>query len=430
MRRSLRTRIAFGLFLSTALIASAILLLGRALNERAELTVWEAVLTNALEHVLARRADDASYPLPAAGTLYAYALDRRRPDLSALPPALRALPPGLHDDVALDNGQAAVLVRDVGDQRMYMLIDISGFETIEHSMIDTLVAIMVAVTVFLAWFGWWASGRLLQPLSEFAIGIDRLVPTLRGGRVAFDRHDGREIVAIGNAVNGLLDRIDGYVAREREFITTASHELRTPIATIIGAAELTEAHPDLTDALRRPLGRIQSAAREIDQLIQVLLVLAKAPERIMESADVFSLDELVAEVVDDHRPLTAAKSLEISTGTLTPCRIRAPQRIAQVALANLVRNAIEHSDHGAILVSIDPAGLVRVTDPGHGAAAHEIGQLYAALARRGDAGFGGGIGLELLARICEHLDWVLRIEAVTDGGTSALLDLRASLRAP
>ncbi len=429
MRNTLRIRIAAGMFGYVMTIASGVFMLGLLTNESAERVVWQSMLDSEIDHVIAERKQDPQSRLPSSGNLHSYVVPRDAPPDANFPTELRDLAPGLHDDLPLGEQTVAVMVRDTSDMRIYMLVDITSLEANERSMTIWLLLAAAVLTAVLAWLGWWISGRLLKPLTKFTAEIDRLSPTVRGNRVAFDSRDGTEIVAIGTAVNGLLDRIEGFVQREREFINTASHELRTPIAAIIGAAELASAHADVTDSLRRPIHRIQRASREIDQLIQVLLVLAKSPERIMDSASEFSLDELVDEVVNDHRAMTSAKSLHLRVGVLAACAVRAPMRIVQVAIANLVRNAIEHSDQGAITVSVEPAGVVRVQDPGHGMAAAEISRRYAAQARQCDGQLSRGIGLALMARICEHLKFELTIDAQADGSTVATLDLRSALRA-
>ena len=157
-----------------------------------------------------------------------------------------------------------------------------------------------------------------------------------------------------------------------------------------------------------------------------LLILAKSPDRLLESATTFRLDELVRDIVSDHIHLTGARSLELVADDLQPTLLHTAERIAQIAISNLVRNAIEHSDTGVIRVSVRADGVVAILDPGHGMAADDISRAFSAAARRGEDGSSRGIGLELIARICEHLDWTLDLQAQAQG-TRAVLDLGRSL---
>jgi signal transduction histidine kinase len=160
----------------------------------------------------------------------------------------------------------------------------------------------------------------------------------------------------------------------------------------------------------------------------MLLTLAKEPARLAEVAHPVDLAELLPDIVRDHSHLAAGKDLQLRLGTLAPAVVHAPIQVLQVAIGNLLRNAIENSDSGVIDVEAPEAGVVRIRDPGHGMAPEEIGRLYAALARGGElrGAVGGGLGLELIRRLCEHLGWTLEIQS-GDAGTSAELDLRVAL---
>ncbi|MBK6729089.1 MAG: HAMP domain-containing protein [Xanthomonadales bacterium] len=250
------------------MIATGVLGLGYITNESVEIVVWQSLLNSEIDDLIKHRALDPNAPLPSSSNLHAYAVERAQVDASGLPVALAALTPGLHDEVELGDREAAVMVRDAGAQRFYMVIDITALEADERALTAWLLVVTGVVTVLLAALGWWISGRLLRPLSNFTAEIDQLRPTTGGKRVSFDALAQDEIASIGRAVNGLLGRIDGLVARERIFITTASHELRTPIAAIIGAAEVAAGQSDLSEAARKPLQRIQRASRDIDQLIR------------------------------------------------------------------------------------------------------------------------------------------------------------------
>ena len=107
---------------------------------------------------------------------------------------------------------------------------------------------------------------------------------------------------------------------------------------------------------------------------------------------------------------------------LAPCSVAAPLHIVQAAVGNLLRNAIENSDRGEIHVRLDADATVTLEDPGHGMAPEDISRIYAQMARGGSRD-GGGIGLDLLARLCEHLGWTLSIQSVPGRGTISRLRL-------
>src|SRR3546814_1408104 len=91
------------------------------------------------------------------------------------------------------------------------------------------------------------------------------------------------------AVNDYLARNERFVERERAFIDSSSHELRTPVAVIAGASELALDQPGTPDAVRNQLSRILRTARGVEQLLSLLLVLAKDPQRLAQVSDQFRL---------------------------------------------------------------------------------------------------------------------------------------------
>jgi signal transduction histidine kinase len=192
---------------------------------------------------------------------------------------------------------------------------------------------------------------------------------------------------------------------------------------IVGATELGLERAAEPDVVRNQLARIQRTARDVEQLISLLLVLAKDPARLAGASERIALEQLLPEIVEDHRHLTRDKDLVLVLAPLPPCEIVAPLPIVQAAIGNLLRNAIEHSDRGEVSIALRSDATVVIQDPGHGMTPEEISTIYARIAR-GSGREGGGIGLDLIARLCEHLGWTLDIASAAQRGTTTTLQLR------
>lgn len=411
------------------LLSGAILLHGYLTNERIELVVWRSMLNAEVDHFLEHRATNRDYPLPRGGTVNGYLRPLANADALGVPAALRGLPPGLYNGVQLGARPVAVLVRDIGAERIYMTVEVAEVEENERALFRWVAfwALLGAIALVIAIR--WLSGRMLRPVSAFAAAVDRLEPDSRGRRVEVADDAGLEVDTIATAINRYLERIDGFVIRERKFVDSVSHELRTPLAVIGGAVDVMEARNDLSEAAGTTLRRIRQTLSEVDQLVAALLVLAKEPQRLRETDEFCRLEEALPKLLADHEHLTQGKALQLELGVLDAGSVRVPARMLQVAISNLLRNAIEHSDRGTVHVSVHPAGVVRIQDPGHGMSSEEIAQFYTAIARRSEPRIGSGIGLELIRRLCEHLGWTLQLQPAPSQGTVAVLDMRASLRA-
>ena len=420
-RSGLRQRIVIGLLGYAVLLTIAVLIHGVVVNERAEELVWQSLLGSELDHFVERTEDDPQYRWTDTETLTLY--DNVAP--ARLPPALRGLAPGVHDDVAVDGGERVVLVRQVEGRRLVLTLDIADLEQRELDMTVTVLGSAATVIALLAIVIAWGVGFLVRPLSDMAKRIGTLRPDRASERIEITHSASAELVVIADALNDYLERNERFVERERAFIDSASHELRTPIAVIAGATELALGQPDVPAAARNQLSRIQRTARDVEHLISLLLVLAKDPARLAGVSDRVALDQLLPEIVEDHRHLTRDKDLTLVLGPLPPIEIVAPVPIVQAAIGNLLRNAIENSDRGEIRIRLTREATVVIEDPGHGMTPEEISAIYARVARGGGDRSGGGIGLDLISRLCEHLDWRLEITSGPGRGTTTTLSVPA-----
>ncbi|CAD7738913.1 Sensor histidine kinase RcsC [Xanthomonas hydrangeae] len=421
-QRPLGRRVLVWLFGYTLLMTLAVFGTAQYLHERAEHGVWRSLLNSELDSILDRSAQDPGYRWQDSDTLRLYRVD----DSAALPPVLRTLHPGLHDELEIAGRQSAVMVRDTAQAgRLALVLDITDFEALEKFLTRWMLAagiVLISVTLVM---GTYAMARLVRPLVELARDIGALRPERRAQRIAVGPQGSAELYVIADALNDYLERNGQFVERERAFIDSTSHELRTPIAVIGNAAELALEQPGTPPAVRHQLERIAHTSGAVEQLITLLLVLAKDPGRLSCGSDTLRLDQLLPEIVADHAHLCADKDLQVLIDPLPPCSLTAPVAIVQTAIGNLLRNAIENSDRGIIRVSLSPPGVVRIADPGHGMTPEEISAIYARLAR-GNARQGNGIGLELIGRLCEHLGWHLHLDSSAGQGTVATLDLSGS----
>lgn len=397
-----------------AVLLAAVILLVFA-DDFLEDRVWKSLLHREIAEHLARRQADPRHRWQDTDAVQIYRVPGRPP-----PPGLSMLPAGVHDDFWFDGRENVVLVERVDGVQYFVVRDITGIEAIEDALIIGSLGLALVMLVVIGVMVARGVGNSLRPLSDLADDIDALSPDHAGQRIAVARDASAELHVITNALNDYLRRQDAFVERERVFIDTASHELRTPIAVIAGASELALDQAGLPAPARQQVQRIHRTARDVERLIGLLLALAKDPARLSRATEVVPLHELLPDIIDDHRHLMAGKDLSVVIDALAPCSVTAPLHIVQAAIGNLLRNAIENSDRGQIHVALDADATVTVQDPGHGMTPEEISRIYAHLARGGSRE-GGGIGLDLLARLCEHFGWTLSIQSAPGRGTISRL---------
>lgn len=415
-RSGLRQRILLALLGYVAVLSLAVIVNGLVVNEYVERMVWQTLLDSEFDHFLERRDEDPAFRWVDTAQMKLF--DASRPE--TVPADLRGLPPGLHDDIMVDGIERVVLIREVDGRKLMLALDLTELEAREFDMGLTVIGSALTMVVLLGGLIAWGVNRLVRPLSHMADRIARLQPDQSGQRIEVPDSASAELVVIADALNDYLQRNDRFVERERVFIDSASHELRTPIAVIAGASEIALQH-QMPAATRSQLTRIRRTARDVEHLISLLLVLARDPARLTRSSDRVALDQLLPEIVEDHRYLTRDKDLTITLAPVPAIEIVAPLPIVQAAVGNLLRNAIEHSDRGEVVIRLETPATVVIDDPGHGMTPEEISAIYARVARGGGDRGGGGIGLDLISRLCEHLGWQLEIASSQGRGTTTTL---------
>ena len=417
----LRQRILQWLFLYAVLVSAAVAVGGYLIHERVEHLAWDSLLRTELDHFGQRVQDNPDYHWQDTDTLRLFGAEGTPP----IPSDLQALGPGLHDDQSIDGVNSVVLLDQMGGQPVAIALDLSGFEGVEGSVTLAVAAGTVAVVLLLGLLVVWGLNRVVEPLTLLSRQVSALRPEVPGQRVTVAADASAEVAVIADAFSAYLQRNQQFVEREQAFIGTASHELRTPVAVITGAAELALEQVGVPPPVRKQIARIHRTARGVEELINLLLMLARDPARLAAISERVALEHLLPEIVEDHRHLTRDKDLELALGALPPCEIVAPVSMVQAAVGNLLRNAIENSDRGCIHLWLQADATVVIEDPGHGMSPEEISGIYARIARGGGRD-GDGIGLELIARLCDHLGWKLSFAASAQGGTRTTLGLKAN----
>lgn len=118
------------------------------------------------------------------------------------------------------------------------------------------------------------------------------------------------------------------------------------------------------------------------------------------------LDKVLAEIAKEHRFLAENKNVLITLDEQPGVEIFAPLQMVKCALGNLLRNAIEHSHGGDIFITLEKDATVTIRNRNNQLGMKEISELYSHLARKKGRN-GGGLGLELISRLCTHCNWTL-----------------------
>ena len=262
-------------------------------------------------------------------------------------------------------------------------------------------AVLVLVVAVSIWIG---ISHQLRPLLRLRQAVlarpaDRLEPF-------DDTAVQTEIRPLVQALNDHMARLAGLLARQRRFLDTSAHQLRTPIAIVktqVGLA-LRGGSAAETQAILAEIDRSVSA---MSRMTTQLLALGRVEnERVHPVGEAVDLAGCAREVVAHAAPRALDAGIELVFEAEPPCVVTATPSLVAEAVGNLVENAIHHAGHGATaVVSVRPEGgfgIVEVSDDGRGVGASDRENLFARFQRGASAeGDGSGLGLAIVAEIAE-----------------------------
>ncbi|MFO7294100.1 MAG: ATP-binding protein, partial [Actinomycetes bacterium] len=215
--------------------------------------------------------------------------------------------------------------------------------------------------------------------------------------------DGRALVVVSDVTD--RRRID---EMRRDFVTNASHELKTPVASILAAAEtLRLAVEKAPERVPQFAAQIEAAARSLAQLVNDLLDLSRLEGRRSEHGPV-ELGALVADEVDRVRGFAEEKGVRLESD-LSEAWVLGSEPDLGLAIRNLLDNAVRYTNRGGSVtvrvLAVEDEAVVSVEDTGVGIARRDLGRVFERFYRvdvaRSRATGGTGLGLSIVKHVVE-----------------------------
>ena len=215
-----------------------------------------------------------------------------------------------------------------------------------------------------------------------------------------------------------------------EFVHTVSHDLRSPLTSVIGYTELVERAGTLNDIQRDFLARIQSSVQQITGLINDLLDIGSMEAGFDTRREFIQLEGILRYTLDMLQGQIKSKHLDVKTdiGPSLPALRANPIRLRQV-MDNVVGNAIKYSFHdGKIDISIHEEGeqiILKVTDAGPGIPVSDQPRIFDKFYRGSNIAEveGSGLGLAIVKTIVESHQGRIWVESVEGKGSSFFIVL-------
>jgi signal transduction histidine kinase len=270
-----------------------------------------------------------------------------------------------------------------------------------------LVALSAGILLAAAFFCRRLARRALAPLARMATsarGLDATDP----GWCLDEAGTGDELDDLGRAFNDLLARLHGAFERQRRFSADASHQLRTPLAVLIGQIEVALRHDRPGDEYRRVLNSALGRAVQLRQIVEALLFLGQADgEAQLPGGEPLDLGQWVAEYLASRPANGLAADVVVRAGAGSGPRVIVHPVLLCQLLENLLDNAQKYGPPDTpILVDTlckDGWAILAVEDAGPGIPPEEVSRVFERFYRSAQARRqgrpGAGLGLAVVERI-------------------------------
>jgi two-component system sensor histidine kinase BaeS len=284
--------------------------------------------------------------------------------------------------------------------------------TIAFAISAAAGAAIAAIAAFLL------AGAVARPI--------RRVATASRDLAAGERHNPlpvtgpTEVAALAEAFNQMAEDLHRAQDAERSFLLSISHELKTPLASILGHGE---AILDGVIETRTAAGVVVQEAKRLERLVRDLLDLARLNQHVFTvSPREVDLAHLAADAVARHEAESRRVGVSLVARGETPApAIADPDRVVQM-LSNLIENALRSTPPGGTIAVTAAPGSVTVADTGPGLAADELPHAFERFFLHSryatNRAVGTGLGLAIVRELTEAMGGTVAVRSTPGEGTT------------
>lgn len=218
------------------------------------------------------------------------------------------------------------------------------------------------------------------------------------------RRTDADLAALTEALHGFAARIADYGLRERNFTRDASHELRTPLTVIRTSVDMLGGEGDISESAQRSVRRIHRATRELEALVDVLLILARESDPGC-TGERFVVNDVLRRELEAAGESMAGAAVELRLDEPARFALQGSVRAFAVLCRQLIRDACRQAASGHVVVTVLPAAVT---------VSHEAAEAPAPCAGSTPISF----ELAIAQRISDRFAWPLELPAANHSGVT------------
>lgn len=359
---------------------------------------------------------------------------------------VRKLPPELLNTVLKENEGNLKIgstfytgVKHQVDNKLFIVI-VSADNYYSSHHLSFLRNVLLAGILFSAlisvFFAVYFSRHVFDPIKEITKKVKQITAESMNLRLE-EKRNNNEINELTVTFNNLLMRIETAFETQKNFISNASHEFRTPLTAIMGEADVALNKERTVAEYKEALGNILSHTERLEQVVSSLLFLAQTGyEGKKITFERLRIDEVVIGVKAVMNQLTPTNQIHLDMALLPDdplkLKIKGNKELLSMALANILNNACKYSFNKPVSISIGTTRnevIIIVKDQGIGIPENELGYIYDPFFRASNTTqFNGyGIGLPLAQNIIKLHQGKISVNSTVNKGTVVQINLPAYL---
>ncbi|WP_018623893.1 sensor histidine kinase [Kangiella aquimarina] len=344
-----------------------------------------------------------------------------------VPDYLESLQPG-YQRVDFNHRQPLVHISEQYGKRLYLVFEEGQVARLSFYFGIAPLAFVLLIIYLPAWIMYMLSRRAISPVVKLSRLMDSVEVSERADlKMDFsdiEKNADAEVMTLLQAFDQYAERVNEYVTREKNFTRYASHELRTPLAVLKGSISLLEKQ-QLNDSQLKVVSRMKPMVKEMEDLLEALFLLSRDQEPDISEEPV-NVNAVVKQHFTSIERLFADKNIETSLHSNVQLKMRISERLLVICLNNIIFNAFNYTEQGTIEVFIGRS-FIRVSDTGIGMDERSLQRIFEPFYRANreqEQVKGFGLGMAIVKRICDQMDWRISIDSQPGKGTQIQLTLK------
>lgn len=344
-----------------------------------------------------------------------------------VPDYLESLQPG-YQRVDFNHRQPLVHISEQYGKRLYLVFEEGQVARLSFYFGIAPLAFVLLIIYLPAWIMYMLSRRAISPVVKLSRLMDSVEVSERADlKMDFsdiEKNADAEVMTLLQAFDQYAERVNEYVTREKNFTRYASHELRTPLAVLKGSISLLEKQ-QLNDSQLKVVSRMKPMVKEMEDLLEALFLLSRDQEPDISEEPV-NVNAVVKQHFTSIERLFADKNIETSLHSNVQLKMRISERLLVICLNNIIFNAFNYTEQGTIQVFIGRS-FIRVSDTGIGMDERSLQRIFEPFYRANreqEQVKGFGLGMAIVKRICDQMDWRISIDSQPGKGTQIQLTLK------